>query len=56
LNREKFEFKHKFQADANTFAKEIRKRELVVRLKKKKILMYRAELDITNIKLSDLYQ
>jgi hypothetical protein len=55
LGKDSNEFRHKFDADAGTFAKEIRKRELVVRLKKKKILGYRKELDIANVKLSDLY-
>lgn len=55
INRETIEFKHKLAIDASTFAKEIRKRELVLKLKKKKLLMYRVELDTCSVKLQDLY-
>jgi hypothetical protein len=46
---------HKFEADENTFAKEIRKRELLLKFKQKKALLFRQILAQHSIALSDLY-
>ena len=50
-NRETSEFKHKLKVDTATFAKEIRKSKLVLKLKKKKRICFIVELDDCDIKL-----
>lgn len=56
MNKETFEFKNKFKdADSKTLIKDIRKRDLIIRYKKKKFLFGEDIIDTVNLKLSDLY-
>lgn len=48
--------KHKFNANESDFSREIRKRNLTLSLKEKKVIIYRKVLDTGEVALSDLYK
>jgi hypothetical protein len=57
LDQETVEFKHTLPyQDHKTLVKEVKNQELVIKLKKKKLLMYRTELEVVNVKLGDLWR
>lgn len=56
MNKDSFQFNHKFtDANQNTLIKEIRKRDLIIRYKKKKFLFGEDVIDTVHLRLSDLY-